>query len=296
MAEGRFVSRSIATNEQLAGVSFLADYLFVRCVPHLDVEGRMTGNPTLIKAKVAPLRPEMTVDKIPELIQELARALDRHGEPLLVWYAVADMRVLHFPGFSRQQKGLRRDRESPSKLPSPTEATEIVAGPPHYCRPTPEFGRSGAGAAPAEGEVEGEDQVQLEEEPASSPPRAPLVGTADSRTITRRQLAAVYPRLLSMLPERPDRDVIVELAMTVPDWRAYLAECDAALDGQHGAALSGDEIATAITDWLANGEEPNRRKFRNYLLGARRLPNRSAPRTRATVAAQQYANALGGHS
>lgn len=33
MAKGRFVSKSISTNEQVAGVSFAADYLFRACNP-----------------------------------------------------------------------------------------------------------------------------------------------------------------------------------------------------------------------------------------------------------------------
>jgi len=46
VAQGRFVSRAIAHNRQLASVSLLADHLFTKCIPHLDVEGRMTGIPS----------------------------------------------------------------------------------------------------------------------------------------------------------------------------------------------------------------------------------------------------------
>ena len=121
MAKGRFVSRSISANEQLASVSLLADFLFGRCIAHLDAEGRMTGNPQLIKSTVVPLRSEIREDAIPGLLGELASAVDHEGRPLVVWYEVAGRQVLYFPGFDRAQSGLRKDREAPSRLPSPTD-------------------------------------------------------------------------------------------------------------------------------------------------------------------------------
>lgn len=131
MARGRFISRSIASNEQLAGVSLAADFLFGRCIPFLDGEGRMSGNPIIVKLAVQ-LRPEMTLDVIPALLAELAAARDHKGEPLVVAYEVGGQRVLYFPGFARQQQGLRKDREGPSRFPPPPEpvgAHEVTSTP-----------------------------------------------------------------------------------------------------------------------------------------------------------------------
>lgn len=116
MPEGRFLSRSIALNEQLARVSILADHLFTKAIPHLDVEGRMPGNPMLVRSIVVPLRREYTDDGIPELLCELCR------ERLIIWYSAGGRAVLSFPGFERQQRGLNKQREAPSRLPGPTEA------------------------------------------------------------------------------------------------------------------------------------------------------------------------------
>jgi hypothetical protein len=112
MPEGRFISRSISVSEQLGNVSLEADFLFGRCIPHLDVEGRITGNPKGLKAIVCPLRDELSHQKITHLLKELDEA------DLLVWYEVNGLRFLEFPGFSRHQKGMKKDREATSKIPS----------------------------------------------------------------------------------------------------------------------------------------------------------------------------------
>src|SRR5216117_3913192 len=103
MAEGRFVSRSISTNEQLASVSIEAALLFSWCIPHLDVDGRLAGSAMYIKANVAPLRDEITIKRIPKLLAELGQAVDNEGTSLVVWYEVGCQQVLMFPGFGRQQ-------------------------------------------------------------------------------------------------------------------------------------------------------------------------------------------------
>lgn len=114
MAEGRFISKSIAHDWELNNVSFEADYLFMKCVPHLDREGRLTGHPGELKGTVAPLRDEMTIEIIDRCLGELARA------GLVLWYQVDGKPVLWFKGFVGNQKNARLEREAVSKLPPPT--------------------------------------------------------------------------------------------------------------------------------------------------------------------------------
>lgn len=109
------MSKTIAQSEQLGRVSLQADYLFSRCLPHLDREGRMTGNPELVRSLVCPLRPEMTVEAVRLALVELS------GVDLVAWYEVGARQCLAFPGFDRHQKGLRKDRESPSRFPAPDD-------------------------------------------------------------------------------------------------------------------------------------------------------------------------------
>lgn len=163
MADGRFLSRSIAQSEQLGRVSLEAALLFTWCIPFLDVEGRMTGNPSLIKAAACPLRPEIAVLRIPELLRELVR------ERLVIWYEVAGKQCLAFPGFERHQRGLRKRREAPSKIPSSTDSAAcVLAG------ADPAQVRLFAGLRPpeVEGEVEVEPEAEAERATAGVTPAA----------------------------------------------------------------------------------------------------------------------------
>jgi hypothetical protein len=170
MADGRFLSKSVSQNDQLARVSLEAALLFTWCVPHLDVEGRMTGQAQLIHGQVCPLRPEITVGRIPGLLRELVR------HELVIWYSVSGRDYLAFPGFKRQQKGLREDREKASTIPSPNgrgvqllgvgddpSQLSLVDKPPViHSGNGPEA--SGAPPHEVEVEVEGEVEVQVEAE------------------------------------------------------------------------------------------------------------------------------------
>lgn len=113
MPNGRFVSKTISTNGQLASVSLEADFLFGRCIPHLDREGRLAGSPKLVKAIAVPLRDELTVARVGACLAELAK------HELVVWYVVAGQEYLMFPGFERHQQGLKKEREAESRIPSP---------------------------------------------------------------------------------------------------------------------------------------------------------------------------------
>jgi len=116
---GRFVSRKIALNRQLAGVTLLADHLFTKCIPHLDVEGRMEGHPDQVKVIAVPFRDEIDPGIIPELLVELVEA------ELVHWYEVEGKAFLEFPGFHRSQPGLRKNREAPSRIPPASDPAAV---------------------------------------------------------------------------------------------------------------------------------------------------------------------------
>jgi hypothetical protein len=114
MPEGRFLSKSIAWSEQVASVSLLAECLFVRLIPHLDREGRLSGSPAAVKAIVCPLRSDITPAHVAEALAELTEA------GLIIWYTVAGQKYLECPGFKNHQRGARFDREAASRIPSST--------------------------------------------------------------------------------------------------------------------------------------------------------------------------------
>ena len=111
MAKGRFLSKTIATSRQLDGLSWRAELLFYRCIPHLDRDGRMDGDPVLVKSIVAPRNSKLPATAIPRLIHELALA------ELVVVYEVEGVAVLAFPKFREHQTGMKYEREAPSRLP-----------------------------------------------------------------------------------------------------------------------------------------------------------------------------------
>ena len=192
MAEGRMLKRSIATSEQLERVSFEADYLFTRCIPFLDVEGRMPGAPGRVRALVCPLRPEMTPDVVARCLTELRDA------GLVEWYDSAAGQVLAFPGFHRHNM-VRRDREGASKLPGPPTAPSALpdratpGGLPEHSRRTPalskgksgEDKRSGAeaegpvGAHDAPAHARAHDAARTNPPARSAPLRAPHDGARE---------------------------------------------------------------------------------------------------------------------
>jgi len=181
MSRGRFVSRSIASNEELRGVSLRAHFLFMACIPHLDVDGRISGKAPLLKFTVLDNREEFDVGDIPALLRELCRAVDGAGVPLIRWYQVGNRAVVWFPKFLEQQQGMRRDREAVSKLPPWTElavdlslSVDSPAPPP----PTPGVGAA-RGPAQVEVEVKGkvQDQVTAGRPPVAEKQPAQIVGT-----------------------------------------------------------------------------------------------------------------------
>lgn len=181
------MSKTIAQSEQLGRVSLDADYLFGRCIPHLDREGRMTGNPELVRAQVCPLRPELTTEKVATLLAELAAV------ELVIWYEVGARQCLTFPGFDRHQKGLRKEREATSRIPPADSAN---AKPVVYSRPTPED----SGRTPAQCnamEVKGS---------SSSVPTEPATAAQDN---------VVYRRVFPLIREqlwKPDGVCPVEIS------------------------------------------------------------------------------------
>jgi len=116
MADGRFLSKTIAHDLELSSVSLTADWVFMRCIPHLDREGRMPGNPTVVRAMICPLRSDITPDDVGLALAELQQA------DLIRWYHVDSRMAVSFPGFAENQKGMRKDREAESKHPPPDDS------------------------------------------------------------------------------------------------------------------------------------------------------------------------------
>lgn len=260
MANGRFVSRSISSNEELAGVSIEAALLFSWSIPQLDVDGRLPGSPMWLKTNVVPLRDELTLKSIPRCLEELGAAIDRDGTSLIVWYETRLKQVLFFPGFGRQQSGLRRDREGKSRLPGLPEATRIIVGVPPGSAPGETPGAT-PGEAPASApekrlQEEGEGEVQEKFKPPPS-----------TRAREARPRTAAEERLAARLASDADRNALTALVVRVPHVESWLSEMEQSLNGMAGHhAVTPEQLGQAIRDYVANGvATPGLKHFRSYL-------------------------------
>lgn len=126
MARGRMLNKKISMNKALAELEKeegpYSVIVLTWLIAHLDVEGRFTGEPVLIKGVVCPWLDGCTVGLIEKT---LARA-DRLG--IIRWYEVEGNRWLQYVNFARNQIGLRKDREAESEVPPPPNDTEPRTG------------------------------------------------------------------------------------------------------------------------------------------------------------------------
>lgn len=239
MPDGRFLAKTVAHDLELNRVTTNAAVLFLMCIPHLDVEGRMMGHPEQVKSIAVPLRKELTETEVARCLGELADA------KLVRWYDVGGRSYLQFPGFQKNQRGLRPDRESASTIPpprakkgrgrlleaqngakvdtggtleaqsTPTDTTrEALSHNGSYSGVTPES----SGPAPAEiglSEVEVKGR-EVKQEAARALARAP----------TRAARASPTERLIQYVGEQ-HRETVLEVARlpgTTPTWaRGVLA-------------------------------------------------------------------------
>lgn len=120
MAHGRMLNKSISLNKELADLnSDTSRLLFTWTISHLDVEGRIHGDPDVLKSLVVPRLKHITGEVVEECIKEWTE------KGLVIWYEAGGDQWLQFPGFHDNQKGLKKDREAQSKIPAPEEGEKI---------------------------------------------------------------------------------------------------------------------------------------------------------------------------
>lgn len=112
MARGRMLNQKIAEDIDFNAMSVEAQFIFMRTVPFLDRDGLIVGHPPLLWSKVAPLLPQYAA-KMPAIIDEWIAA------EFVVKYTDGKTPLLFFKGFSKNQVGMRYDREPQSIYPVP---------------------------------------------------------------------------------------------------------------------------------------------------------------------------------
>ena len=105
------ISKDISLDEKVNTLSNdTVRLLFTWLIPHLDVEGRMHGDALTFRSIVTPRR-NISLKKIEEYLEEL----EKHE--LILRYSVNGNQYLCAPNFEKHQIGLRKDKETISKIP-----------------------------------------------------------------------------------------------------------------------------------------------------------------------------------
>lgn len=113
MAQGRMLKKIICTSKKLATLKTDSSrLLYTWLLPHLDIEGRFSGDFNIIKGHIFPRLKHMTIKKIERDIQDLVK-----NNLVIVYEAEGDI-FLQFTEFHKHQS-LRRDREAESDIPAP---------------------------------------------------------------------------------------------------------------------------------------------------------------------------------
>lgn len=115
MARGRIIDKRISKSKKFAELkSDRSRVLYLMIYPHLDVDGKFTGDPEEIKEDCCP-KLKYSIQKIAESIIELADV------GLLDLYEVDGEPFIQYEKFNHFQIGIRKDREAPSCCPDNEE-------------------------------------------------------------------------------------------------------------------------------------------------------------------------------
>jgi len=115
MARGRMINKRLGKSKKFAKLkSDKSRVLYVLIYAHTDCEGRFFGDPEEIKIECCPYL-KYSIKKIAESVIEL------DDVDLINLYEVNDKPYIEFVNFKENQPGLRKDRESPSIIPTPTQ-------------------------------------------------------------------------------------------------------------------------------------------------------------------------------
>lgn len=124
MAEGRIVLRSIVKSKKFMSLNSDNVRLFyLLLIPFTDTNGRIEGDPDLVRAMIYPRRKDIEDFQITKLLSELVSA------GLILWYESGDDWFIEIVKFREGQRNLRADREATPTIPGPDNTTGMIEGP-----------------------------------------------------------------------------------------------------------------------------------------------------------------------
>ena len=165
MANGRFITNAMPADKKVNELSDDTSRMALTwLITFADIEGRTYGDPSVVRSMLFPRRQDISVEKMEEYIREWATF------GMIIWYESDGDKWICFTHFDKHQKGLRRDHEAPSKVPTPPhlyeEATPTLRQP--SADQTPDKGQPSDDPTPTKRPLK-LSQVKLSQVKASSP-------------------------------------------------------------------------------------------------------------------------------
>jgi hypothetical protein len=124
MAKARMLSKSVSLSRQLAALKNDTHRLvFTWLIPHADIAGRLSGDPSWVRAAVVPMLGHVTRAKVEAALADAERVgvIQRYTD-------AAGQRVVALMGWERHQ-ALRADKEASSTFGPPPDVTTPGRGP-----------------------------------------------------------------------------------------------------------------------------------------------------------------------
>ena len=97
--------RSISTSKKVNALSAPAVILYTFGISHFDDEGFMDGDPRILKSQVVPLRDDIPLSIIPQLIQEICGINVEIGAEIPLWvvHKIGSETFIEDPVFNKKQ-------------------------------------------------------------------------------------------------------------------------------------------------------------------------------------------------
>jgi len=112
MAKGRMLNKTIGCDKAVNGLSNdTCRLVFSWLIAHVEKNGCFHGDAALVRSYVFPLRDDLKNKDIDKYLEEIAKAR------LVTFYFVNGERYLYFPGFLKNQRGFRPEKEGNPSVP-----------------------------------------------------------------------------------------------------------------------------------------------------------------------------------
>lgn len=122
MARGRMISCSVSTDKRFNALSMEAALVFLMTVPHLDRDGLILADACIIAGQICPRREGITPIIADRILKEWIE------QSMVIAYEGNDGTILFFTGFTKNQAGMRYEREPKSILPVPPGYKRTATG------------------------------------------------------------------------------------------------------------------------------------------------------------------------